>query len=170
MVIARKVVLQCGPHSINLESLLSAFPSYQHRFLQEPDKPTTTTTTINTINSFLWMRQAVRDRVPLSLAKVCHFLADKQVSEPRDRIYSLLGMLEHSDLRSEGESKPLSIGYDRPLPQVFTEATRWSVERDQDLRVLSLTQILDSDDARPSWVPDFTKAPFRVHLLCRVAS
>lgn len=92
--------------------------------------------------------------------------AQLQTTEPRDKVYSVLGMCIEGDI-----PKLLSVNYKKPIHQVFRDATRYvivtKVSRAPvvDLRVWSfilrfvchLDQPDLYNDDFPSWVPRFDR-------------
>ncbi|KAL2133225.1 hypothetical protein VTI74DRAFT_2734 [Chaetomium olivicolor] len=70
-------------------------------------------------------------------------------TDPRDRIYSLLGML----VGNETIPNYLAPDYSKSVAQVFHEYTAWMLKEGTCIDVLCLTS--GPQPGRPSWVPDF---------------
>lgn len=76
-------------------------------------------------------------------------------AEPRDKIYALFGLF-----RMMGFNPPLP-DYNKPIRQIYQEATLTSMNCDRNLDILYQVTGLPNQLNLPSWVPDFsnTKAP-----------
>lgn len=69
-------------------------------------------------------------------------------SDPRDRIYGLLGLAEDRDV--------VSPGYNKPIRWVLQDIVQSLIERGKSLNVICMLPKSDKMDGLPTWVPDFT--------------
>jgi hypothetical protein len=77
-----------------------------------------------------------------------------RATNPRDKIFALLGMCKDTrDL----EKWPIELNpdYDRPLPEVFADVSRYCIRQTQTLNILHLIDGMSHTDNEsfPSWVP-----------------
>ncbi|KAL9595844.1 MAG: hypothetical protein Q9219_006186 [cf. Caloplaca sp. 3 TL-2023] len=78
-------------------------------------------------------------------------------SDPRDKVYGLLGFFEGS--REERESNALmSPDYRKPTSQIYIEAAEYIMRSSGDLSILSVVEdrLYRKTEGLPSWVPDFS--------------
>lgn len=76
--------------------------------------------------------------------------------EPRDQIYSVLG-LQGASL-SRGEASVVKPDYEKPVEDVFVDAARACIMQSSSLTICGLKDCASSpmQESLPSWVPDFT--------------
>ncbi|KAF7185167.1 Heterokaryon incompatibility protein 6, OR allele [Pseudocercospora fuligena] len=90
-----------------------------------------------------------------SMADMLSHSNEVHASDPRDRVFGLLGML-YSDAKIPDLLRP---SYDKPLKDVYRDAMRHFVEVDNDTRPFALLRHKDDEqfgvDDWPSWVPRF---------------
>ncbi|KAK4569323.1 hypothetical protein LTR86_003085 [Recurvomyces mirabilis] len=80
-----------------------------------------------------------------------------QASDPRDKVYGLLGILVGSTQRFPTETHRLKADYRKSLELVFQEATQDAISLDGDLRVLHGQSFLTRGlKGMPSWIPDWS--------------
>ena len=89
--------------------------------------------------------------------------AEKQCSDPRDRLYGLIG------LASSEVQQHLRITYDRTSAEVYLSYAKWAVERPGGPLVLILACSKKPMAGLPSWCPNFD-APSRTLGLGLLAS
>ena len=87
----------------------------------------------------------------MTLLKALSYVRDSGATNPRDKVYGLLGFIE------EGV-EAVEVDYAKPVEAVYTDVTKYLIRESKDLVVLSLVQsahntVLDL----PSWVPDFSQ-------------
>ncbi|OCK99287.1 uncharacterized protein K441DRAFT_652727 [Cenococcum geophilum 1.58] len=85
----------------------------------------------------------------LTLLEICH---DHQCSDPRDKIFSLLGVA------SDRDALGIEVNYRTTISDLYTETATRIVEQYQSLDILSAIGSEKNFDL-PSWVPDWTKKP-----------
>ncbi len=103
----------------------------------------------------------------VSLFEFLRLFGRLDCTDPRDRIYALLGLV--SPL-SKYKSR-LNPSYDKPTDQVFSDITRFMIEDEHTLRPIVIARTLASKAPvtfLPSWVPDWTafESGFCMHLRC----
>ncbi|TGO76834.1 hypothetical protein BELL_0134g00060 [Botrytis elliptica] len=69
-------------------------------------------------------------------------------SDPRDRIYGLLGLAEDRDV--------VSPDYTKPIRWVLQDAVQSLIEKGKSLNIICMLPKFHKMDGLPSWVPDFT--------------
>ncbi|PQE13296.1 heterokaryon incompatibility protein [Rutstroemia sp. NJR-2017a BVV2] len=78
-----------------------------------------------------------------------------QASEPRDKVYSLVGLSgEGSD--STYIPKALQANYDKPCRDVFRDVTRYIIKSSANLSIFALVRYIPEGKALPTWSVDFT--------------
>jgi hypothetical protein len=86
-------------------------------------------------------------RLKFGKGNLCELLlatVDCEATDPRDKVYALLPFCQAT----------ITPDYTMASPQVFLQATSWSLITDQTLRILSL--VSTPINGAPSWVPDFS--------------
>ena len=84
------------------------------------------------------------------------FLSDTRhckASDPRDKIYAVLGMTP------EAGEQALTPDYNLSTRDTFAKVTRFFIARDKNLNVLCQVQGTPSIPDMPSWVPDWSSPP-----------
>ncbi|KAK5122971.1 hypothetical protein LTR85_003537 [Meristemomyces frigidus] len=79
----------------------------------------------------------------LLMAKIFH------CSDPRDRIYALLGLAKDGPMR-------IVPDYSKPVSQVYEEAALYLIKEEQNVDVLLDERLVRTDGECASWVPDLT--------------
>ena len=95
-----------------------------------------------------------------NLASLLSFTSDLGATEPKDRIYGLIGMIK----RQKGQSNLPALlmpGYHRPLAHIYRDAVRYSLQESgtlYPLRSLSHRSSFNLDlEGFPSWVPRYDR-------------
>ncbi|TKA72089.1 hypothetical protein B0A55_08673 [Friedmanniomyces simplex] len=106
------------------------------------------------------MRTETHDRLPLfhhlrsredqSLLQLLFMAKDFYCSDPRDRIYALLGLVK-------GGQTTIVPDYSEPVPQVYEDATLYLVQSEHNLDVLVDGRLERDGGGYPTWVPHFTQ-------------
>jgi hypothetical protein len=87
-----------------------------------------------------------------TLFHLSRLMSNTNVTDPRDKIYSMLGIM------SAAESRLITPDYSSDLAQVYQQATFASIAANQSLAILSLISGSDEEQTHyPSWVVDFDK-------------
>jgi hypothetical protein len=112
---------------------------------------------------------------PHVLSSLLWSFRDREATDPRDKIYSLLGIVEASTMRSKAEhepsdgttttldSKQIIINYHAPLEEVYTSLIRAIITSSQSLNIMCACQ--GSSSFQRSWVPDWSQPWSSVSLL-----
>ncbi|KAK4552903.1 hypothetical protein LTR86_010035 [Recurvomyces mirabilis] len=105
------------------------------------------------------MKTDTHDRLPLfhhlrsqeeqSLLQLLFMAKDFYCSDPRDRIYALLGLVK-------GGTTSIKPDYAEPVPQVYEDATMYLLQSERNLDVLLDGRLERSGGGYPTWVPHFT--------------
>jgi hypothetical protein len=144
----------CGSYKLDWEKLLGACSwmrsmCYSITPLSHNVEAWTATRSLNLFND-LKNIGARWDMVTL-LMRAMKF----QASEPRDKIYSLVGLSgEGSD--STYIPKVLQANYDKSCKDVFRDVTRYIIKSSANLRIFALIRYIPEGKASPSWSVDFT--------------
>jgi len=88
----------------------------------------------------------------LSLLQQLHDTRYSKATDPRDKVYALMGLLSPEDRSS------LMVDYTKSVSHVYMEAAEAIVRRDHSLKLLSAVQPSDHSlhgSDLPSWVPDW---------------
>lgn len=80
----------------------------------------------------------------------------RQSTEPRDRIFALLGLAKDVDL-SKDSFHELKVDYLKPVENLFADATRYIIRQTQTFHVLSYVSHVDLEIPTdwPTWVPQW---------------
>ncbi|KAF2495470.1 HET-domain-containing protein [Lophium mytilinum] len=88
-------------------------------------------------------------RLPLST--LLWWTSVRLVKDPRDRIYSLLGLATGAAIHS------LKPDYREPFEETYVKYSKAMIEDDGHLGLLSCTGRLSRNETLPTWVPDWTQ-------------
>ncbi|KAF5334073.1 hypothetical protein D9758_017662 [Tetrapyrgos nigripes] len=101
-----------------------------------------------------------RDRDARHLFMVCEDFRDLQATNPRDKVYGLLGLWRPT----EKEKNPIEIDYNKSVAGVYTDVVLMAIRDLRDLFVLRFVDHdHDSDDGFPSWVPRWDHGTPQAH-------
>jgi hypothetical protein len=91
------------------------------------------------------------DSLPITLQSCLMACCDFDATDPRDKIYSLLGMC------TDTEDEALNPNYHLRVQEVYTHFTKYLMNRDHSLQILHTARIglLRATSSIPSWVPDW---------------
>ncbi|KAF5374207.1 hypothetical protein D9758_004642 [Tetrapyrgos nigripes] len=106
-------------------------------------------TKFDTLND---LRQAILRNKGESLRQLIVFSCSSLATDPRDKIYRLLGIMKKED-KSVG---PIVVDYRKPITVVYADAMTHLFAKGQGPYFLSGVSLGGKRDGWPSWVPDFT--------------
>ena len=104
-------------------------------------------------------RLAVREAFDTGLLDYIEATFECRFSEPRDRIYALLGIICRDDCALE-----LEPVYTQPASSVFKNIVLLYLRRDSSLDILACCELSGDEPLSPSWVPDWSNRVFG-HLM-----
>ncbi|TRX87933.1 hypothetical protein FHL15_011165 [Xylaria flabelliformis] len=95
------------------------------------------------------------------LADLFRYFHSFRVSEPRDKVYAILGLTRFSSL---DQALPASLvpNYEKPLGEVLVDATRMTIQESGDLWILRHVEHgteFNARDHSPSWIPILFREP-----------
>ena len=104
-------------------------------------------------------RLAVREAFDAGLLDYIEATFECRFSEPRDRIYALLGIICRDDC-----ALALEPVYTQPASSVFKNIVLLYLRRDSSLDILACCELSEDEPLSPSWVPDWSNRVFG-HLM-----
>ncbi|KAF5374284.1 hypothetical protein D9758_004543 [Tetrapyrgos nigripes] len=145
-------VILCGTTWISWENFMKARRilervGYERNLTEEEE--TMLKTKLDTLND---LRQAVSRNKGESLRQLIVFSRSSLATDPRDKIYGLLGMMKEED-KSVGS---IVVDYRKPISVVYADAMTHLFAKGQGPYFLSGVSLGGKRDGWPSWVPDFT--------------
>jgi hypothetical protein len=155
IVVARKVSLQCGVHSMSWDSLptfMDVMALHDHSLWQQPGalafhlkvwEAFQYVVSIGTVR--IEYHKLVHEPSILDLWKQFH---TSQATDPRDKIFALLGLCDPVSL-------DLNTDYTKAAPDLFTMAVRSNIYRTKKLDALCIGHRQQANMALPTWVVDF---------------
>ncbi len=99
-----------------------------------------------------------RGRTTSSLRELAELFLGHDVSDPRDRIFGMLGIIVAQS--KYGLHNQIQPDYTKPVHAVFQDACEWSMRDSQSLAILDLCDAPATNKllGLPTWVPDLTRA------------
>lgn len=135
--LSRRCSVFCGPSQVKYDTFMRG-ALYGGIFSRSPHP--------DMLLGFMWRR-------PITLGILNRVASGKKCTDPRDRIYGVLAILE------ENEEHPLHVDYSLSVPEVYTAATKHFVQTQESLSMLDSCGLTSKPmDNLPSWVPDFSNA------------
>jgi hypothetical protein len=112
---------------------------------------------------WLWIAQHHR-RKPLSIVDLLLRSVEFQSTDPRDRIYALLGLASETE---DTNLLPMSHrpSYIKPKEEVFQDFTLDVIKKQRSLKILSAVNFQHLPYRSPAWLPHFDQAVPVVRLL-----
>ncbi|KAI1749037.1 heterokaryon incompatibility protein-domain-containing protein [Xylaria castorea] len=156
--LANDIVFMCGNVTIDWRSLwlllenLWAHSEWTTRVIPNGGNLLLTSAPARTI---LWMRQK---QSTFDLLQVLYHLRPSQVSDPKDKIYGVLG------LASDSESMVPRPDYAASLTQINISLLSNMTAARGDLDWLTLVHSYSGSEDKPSWLPDLSKKSSAVSM------
>jgi hypothetical protein len=96
------------------------------------------------------------------------FLLSHEVTDSRDRIYGMLGMVNPES--AYGRDHPIQPNYTKTVEEVYQDACQWSIRDSGSLAMLDLCDAPATNKLKklPTWVPDFTSGVRKCRLLADI--
>lgn len=171
VICAQAATLHCGSHSVQYETLKELYVPLAEAMLQIKSAELR-----ERFKSFEGFLHKIVVRGPAKVGKpspsgtlerrpllaLLNGYRNAQCTDPRDRIYALLGISHESDSSHPG----LQIDYSRPTAEVYRAAAQAVIDSSEKLNIICMNQkeITDPRTGRyharhhplPSWVPDWS--------------
>lgn len=94
------------------------------------------------------LRRKFHTRQPLPLNFLLKATQEFAVTDPRDKIYAILGICN--------QACSIGANYTKAASEVFIEAAKWIIDREKTLDLFGQIGASKATDSRlPSWVPDY---------------
>lgn len=148
------IVLLRGFDAIDWESFRTAvYCIYYKEFPQSIHHP------VETLPESVWLLlselkhtifQLCKEPFNRSLEDLIYQTQASKCSDPRDRVYALLGLLPSG---SSGEIKP---DYSQTISQVYRDAVTKQLEQFGDCKILQSCELERSQTKMPTWVPNWS--------------
>jgi hypothetical protein len=157
VVASKQCDVICGQRTISWETLTAACVCLRERqdiplFQQDVRKADYMTVLFASLRKDC----GLEERPPL--IEILTATRSLESSDSRDKIYSLLGIVQHKGKTSD-ESQPPAIipDYTTPVRKIFTEVARLAILQTKTLEILSHVGRRPNQeaDALPAWVPDW---------------
>jgi hypothetical protein len=154
LVVAKDAVCYCGKTSIpwsEMDAFIATLGHSRKMIIGKKSHSFVASGAADTAFRISYMRNKFRSKGPIHLWKLLKPLHRQHCADPRDKVYSVLGMT-HPKIRQN-----LKPDYAKSLSQVFTLAVVADILDGGDLDALLLVDHGDTPpgDVLPSWVADF---------------
>ena len=152
--LAKEILVVCGKHSINWTAISIANEGMAQN--GQDFRASLLFTGSNRIFDLFGIRamefcreKAVSGHFANDLIDVLRTSRGREVTDPRDMIYSLLGMCGP-------HSMPVEIDYRKPVLKLYKEIARDAILRSLNLSSSRLCDHWSRDEGLPSWAPNWT--------------
>lgn len=139
-----RTTFHCGLESISAEDLRLAVCIWSARNADDQTKEA-----LNTLGSKVL--RTLDTGFARTLDGLLASARDAKCSDPRDKVYGVLGMLANGE-----DASAVKVDYAMPVVDLYTMVVRVCVGRYRDLRILSYCRPNDAKLQLPTWVPDWT--------------
>lgn len=151
---AKLVTYQCGKLAVFSKSILHAC---EWLYFREDDIVTESARLhVNLATEILENKKVDK---PASLTDFLHRFRPCQATDPRDKLYALLGLVEET-----GHGHEMIPDYTLSVKEVYSQAVRQSISARKDLAILSDAQMPFRSADLPSWVPDWRLPADQLHI------
>jgi hypothetical protein len=157
LVVAKDAICYCGKTSVAwcvICALIEAIGNGMLMTIAKPSHHFSISGAFDRAWGISYLRSQFTDRGHIDLWNLLHRNRRQDCADPRDKVYSILGMT-HQEIR-----RTLRPDYTRSASQVFTMAVVSDIKDARDLEVLHLVDHggIPPSETLPSWVADFQKA------------
>jgi Heterokaryon incompatibility protein (HET) len=159
VTLAKTITLLCGTDSISWSNLVAIQENLASFHIKDIDE------IAHEREDLSFLRITIKSRGPRALSLSPHHEDSlevpsltqvllkhrfKEATDPKDMIYSLVGLsTAHQDPR-------FILDYSRSVCQVYTDAVEYEVSTPKDLTIICAMPRWDSPHKLPSWVPDWS--------------
>ena len=91
------------------------------------------------------------------LRALLEYTGSSSSTDPRDKVYSLLGLAAEAAAADVAMPAALVVSYSKSIRDVFRDVTRYIIESSRDLTILYHIRYTADWEAYPSWVVDFAR-------------
>lgn len=144
----------CGTHKLSWELILTS-GTWLESMCYKSSPLNLRPTTVVALRSIKLFGEIRHVGLPWDMTTLLNKTRRFKSSEPRDRVYSLIGLTREVD-ESSALSAALQANYDKPVRDVFRDLTLYIIMSSGSLRILSLIRSIPDWNKYPSWVIDFT--------------
>jgi hypothetical protein len=150
-----KITVLCGSSTIGWDLLMASTMHYRTslaKLLYVPRDNLEESQAILRLAESELIRNFIRNSGSLSLKHLLMCFRTRQTSDPRDRIYAILGLID----RYSSKTDELLPDYRKPVSEVYANVVRYYIKHHGQLDTILLkTSRDDSLSHLPSWVPDW---------------
>jgi Heterokaryon incompatibility protein (HET) len=165
LALASKVTMVCGHRSISWDTFIFGFTM---TFINGKSTSGGWDEDENFIGALVHIRESIHRsesvnyRDPLTLLDLLHACRIFGATDPRDKVYGLLGIAP-----PDSEVTSVQVNYSKSVGEVYEDLARLILSSSSNLDLLSIPQSNSQFSQRqPSWVPDWShKASSRLDLV-----
>ena len=179
LIVSSEAQVWCGPRHCpwnTFAALAFVVEEHRHLFMPAPSQQNTVVSILQNhhhlYNLALYQRQR-RARCPPSLSEALQTRRQAKATDPRDKLYSLLGVCREEQalprllrggfiMAETGQSLLLDLDIrvkyekDYTLGEAYRGATRYIIRETKHLEILSACQNPNRSHGIPSWTPDWS--------------
>ncbi|KAH9207202.1 heterokaryon incompatibility protein-domain-containing protein [Leptodontidium sp. 2 PMI_412] len=151
-ILGKDIVIICGRKKIQWKKFVSATEKMQeHNLLRWSASPEDTSDGLTDAHSALGLSELTFSTIQQPLIHLLSLFDRSEATDPRDRIFSLLG------LASDGTDEEFRPDYNESIETVSRRFSLGFIQKGYGMRVLLLAGLSNEVPNYPSWVPDWTK-------------
>lgn len=87
-----------------------------------------------------------------SLLSLLEMYREMKSTDPRDKVFGLLGIADPKDVVSLG----IEVDYRQDVTTIYTQLAKGVIRRDKDLGIFACLGFISKIKELPTWVPDWT--------------